>query len=205
MCWFCENGVPDGVLSSSALPENVLPPDVLPPDVLPQSVLPQGVPPESQVRERFRREPGRVVAEYLTGILGLIDETGWIVQAVSARDSRPAWAYTAGLTMHGLPELVVTGLDQPLSAMVLNAVAAESLSSGPLGPGDVLTLRGGPPMEVVALTEPSAHLSLAITLYGPDVRALQLVYADDAGTFPWSPSYRGGRGGQPVLGVRDDG
>jgi uncharacterized protein DUF4262 len=200
MCWFCENGVPDGVLPGSALPENVLPPDVLP-----QSVLPQGVLPESQVRERFRREPGRAVAEYLTGILGLIDETGWIVQAVSARDSRPDWAYTAGLTVHGLPELVVTGLDQPLSAMVLNAVAAESLSSGPLRPGDVLTLRGGPPMEVVALAEPSAHLSLAITLYGPDVRALQLVYADDSGAYPWSPSYRDGRGGQPVLGVRDDG
>lgn len=60
-------------------------------------------------------------------------------------------------------------------------------------------------MEVVALDEPSAHLSLAITLYGPDVRALQLVHADESGAYPWSLSYRDGRGGQPVLGVRGDG
>jgi hypothetical protein len=190
MCWFCENGVPDSVLSGSALPGSALPESVLP---------------ESLVRERARLEPGRVVAEYLTGILGRIDENGWVVQTVPTRDSRPAWAHTAGLTGHGMPELVVTGLDPALSAIVLNAVAAESLSAGPPRPGDVLTLRGGPPMEVVALTEPSAHLSLAITLYGPDVRALQLVYADESGAYPWSPSYRDGRGGQPVLGVRDDG
>ncbi|SEO57458.1 DUF4262 domain-containing protein [Amycolatopsis saalfeldensis] len=180
MCWFCENGVPDGVLA-------------------------EGVPLESLARERARPGSGRAAAEYLSGILGRVDELGWVVQTVLPQDSRPAWAYTAGLTGRGLPELVVTGLDPALSVMVLNAVAAESLSAGPPGPGDVLALRGGPPMEVVALAEPSVHLSLAITLYGPDVRALQLVYADESGAFPWSPSYRDGRGGQPVLGVRDNG
>jgi hypothetical protein len=91
-------------------------------------------------------------------------------------------------------------LPSPSPSYRSDRFAAESLSSGPPRPGDVLTLRDGPPMEVVALAEPSAHLSL-----GPDARALQLVYADESDAFPWSPSYWDGRGGQPVLGVRDDG
>jgi hypothetical protein len=31
---------------------------------------------------------------------------------------------------------------------------------------------------------------------------LQLVYADDRGHWPWDTGFRGGRGGQPVLGAR---
>jgi hypothetical protein len=180
MCWFCDNPAWVNAVRESAARDNT-------------------------ARENATRERDRLVAEYLTQILGRIDETGWVVQSVGAEDPRPPWAYTAGLTRHGLPELVVTGLDAHPSARLLNAVAAESLEAGPLQPGQVLTARGLPPIEVVALAEPSAHLSLAITLYGPDVRALQLVYADEEGAYPWSSSYRGGLGGQPVLGVRGDG
>ena len=160
---------------------------------------------ENAVWERPPQERARAVAEYLTGILDRIDENGWIVQSVLAEDARPHWAYTAGLTGRALPELVVTGLDPYSAAMLLNAVAAESLLSGPPRPGQVLTLRGLPPMEVVAVAAPSVHLPLAISLYGPDVRALQLVHADAEGAYPWSLSYRDGHGGQPVLGVRGDG
>jgi Domain of unknown function (DUF4262) len=37
---------------------------------------------------------------------------------------------------------------------------------------------------------------------GPHFAALQLVYADDRGHWPWDAGFRGGRGGQPVLGAR---
>jgi hypothetical protein len=49
---------------------------------------------------------------------------------------------------------------------------------------------------------PSAHLNIAIELCGPQVRALQVVHADDRGHWPWEVGYRGVRGGQPVLGIR---
>jgi hypothetical protein len=50
--------------------------------------------------------------------------------------------------------------------------------------------------------EPTAHLVIATEFYGPGIRALQLVHADDRGHWPWQVGYRGVRGGQPVLGAR---
>ena len=46
------------------------------------------------------------------------------------------------------------------------------------------------------------HLNVAAELCGPQLTALQLVYADDRGHWPWDRGFRGGRGGQPVLGAR---
>ncbi|MGH3919481.1 MAG: DUF4262 domain-containing protein, partial [Pseudonocardiaceae bacterium] len=57
-------------------------------------------------------------------------------------------------------------------------------------------------VEIVELPHPDAHLESAIALYGVEIRALQLVRADDRGRWPWERGYRGGRGGQPVLGPR---
>jgi hypothetical protein len=69
-------------------------------------------------------------------------------------------------------------------------------------PGERIPLRGGPVIEIVEVAEPAAHLVIAIEFYGPGIRALQLVHADDRGHWPWEVGYRGVRGGQPVLGVR---
>jgi hypothetical protein len=46
------------------------------------------------------------------------------------------------------------------------------------------------------------HLVTAVEFFGPRIRALQLVYADNRGHWPWDTGFRGGRGGQPVLGAR---
>jgi len=68
--------------------------------------------------------------------------------------------------------------------------------------GEEVLVEGGPLMEVVRVTEPTAHLVTAVELYGPKIRALQLVYADDRGHCPWDAGFRGHHGGQPVFGVR---
>ena len=59
----------------------------------------------------------------------------------------------------------------------------------------------GPVIEIAEVAA-AAHLVIAIEFYGPGIRALQLVHADDRGHWPWEMGYRGVRGGQPVLGVR---
>ena len=69
-------------------------------------------------------------------------------------------------------------------------------------PGEQVHLRGGPVIEIVTVAEPTAHLVTATELYGPAIRALQVVHADKRGHWPWEAEYRGVRGGQPVLGIR---
>jgi Domain of unknown function (DUF4262) len=107
-----------------------------------------------------------------------------------------------GLTPYGRPELVVTGMPLDRAGCLLNDVASHVLHAAAPRPGEQIPLRGGPTIEVVEVAEPAAHLVNAVEFYGPGIRALQLVHADDRGRWPWEVGYRGVRGGQPVLGVR---
>ena len=139
---------------------------------------------------------------YLQRLRDGVAERGWMVQGIESDGSYPPWAYTIGLSGYDLPELVVTGLPVEAAARLLNDSAARILDSSPPAAGERVSLPGGTLIEVVALAEPSVHLVFAADLYGPEIRALQLVYTDACGRWPWAPDYRDGLGGQPVLGVR---
>jgi hypothetical protein len=142
-----------------------------------------------------RRPEGVSRADYLNQVNEIITRTGWFLQAVQGDRLRPPWAYTVGLTMAGHPELVATGLSFHRAADLLNGVAEHVMRAK--ASGEQIPLCGGSLIEIVKLREPSAHLMMAIELYGRTVRALQLVHADDRGHRPWDLGYRGGRRGQP--------
>jgi Domain of unknown function (DUF4262) len=90
----------------------------------------------------------------------------------------------------------------PRACGLIHDVAAHVLHATSPRPGERIALRGGPLIEIVKVAVPSAHLVTAVEIYGPRLRALQVVHADDRGHWPWDVGYRGVRGGQPVLGVR---
>jgi Domain of unknown function (DUF4262) len=140
--------------------------------------------------------------DYLEHMRELIDCYGWAVQGVQRDRIHPPWAYTVGLTANDRPELVVTGMSLSRAAELLDNVAAHVLHDEAPRPGERVPLIGGPLIEIVEVTEPAAHLLNAVEFYGPGIRALQLVHADDRGHWPWEVGFRGVRGGQPVLGVR---
>jgi hypothetical protein len=141
--------------------------------------------------------------DYLDHMQDLIDRFGWAVVGVEGDRIHPPWAYTLGLTPRGRPELVLTGLPLPRATSLLNDVAAYVLDTAVPRPGENASLEGGPLMEVVRVAEPTAHLVIAFEFYGPEIKALQFVYPDDRGHWPWDAGFRGHhRGGQPVLGIR---
>lgn len=131
-------------------------------------------------------------------ILPLVLRNGWAVQGVSGR--RP-FAYTIGLTDCGLPELLVTGMREAAAATLLNTVAARVLHQE-LEAEQPLELAAGLVLEVLRVDRPQDHLLTATALYGEQVRALQLVWPDEQGRYPWQQGRRAARGGQPVLGRR---
>jgi Domain of unknown function (DUF4262) len=139
---------------------------------------------------------------YLERIRDMIDRYRWAVQGVESDRRHPPWAYTVGLTAHGRPELVVTGMPITDAAELLNDVAAHCMHAAVPEPGEQVCMVGGPTVEFVEINVPTAHLLLAVELYGPLIRGLQMVHADDRGRWPWDRGYRDGRGGQPVLGRR---
>jgi Domain of unknown function (DUF4262) len=140
--------------------------------------------------------------DYLEHLRANIALHGWAVQGVERDGIHPPWAYTVGLTAYRRPELVVTGMPLTRAAGLLNDVASHCLHAAPPAPGEEIPLTGGPLIEIVEIAVPDAHLIMATEVYGPLVRALQVVHADDRGRWPWDRGYRGVRGGQPVLGVR---
>jgi hypothetical protein len=146
--------------------------------------------------------PGSTRLDYLEHLREFIDCHGWAVQGVQRDRIHPPWAYTVGLTLSGKPELVVTGMPLVRAAELLNDVASHVLHADAPQPGERIPLVDGPLIEIVAVAEPAVHLVTAVEFYGPGIRALQLVRADDRGHWPWEAGFRGVRGGQPVLGVR---
>lgn len=146
--------------------------------------------------------PGSTYQDHLDHMRGLMIKYGWAVQGVERGKIHPPWAYTLGLSQCGLPELVVTGLPLGRATRLLNGVAAHLVHAEPPTPGERIPLVDGPLVEIVELSHPDAHLNTAVALFGRNLRALQLVWADDRGCWPWDRGFRGGRGGQPVLGPR---
>lgn len=106
-----------------------------------------------------------------------------------------------GLTILGHAELLVTGMTHRASVTFLNGMAHQLVHhrSPAFVAGDLHWWPDGPTIEVVDVAEPTVHLVMAEGMYGPSIRAVQLVYADDHGRWPWEVGFRGN---QPVLGPR---
>lgn len=138
----------------------------------------------------------------LAYVQGMLEEHPWVVIGVDRDGYRPPYSYTVGLTEFGHPELVITGLAKDRAANVLIAAAEKVLDHGAPAAGARIKLPGKRPGEVVQVAEPSVHLGVAADLFGERVAALQLVYADVQGRWPWDKHFRDGRAGQPVLGPR---
>lgn len=145
--------------------------------------------------------PDATDADYFAMIQSVINSHDWFVQGVEKDRWRPGFAYTVGLTILGHAELLVTGMTHRASVTFLNGMAHQLVHhrSPAFVAGDLHWWPDGPTIEVVDVAEPTVHLVMAEGMYGPSIRAVQLVYADDHGRWPWEVGFRGN---QPVLGPR---
>ena len=145
--------------------------------------------------------PDKTLDDYLA-LLRADDRVARLGSATRRKRPRP-FAYTIGLHDRGLPELLV---DRP--APETGPLAAEHVRQaddwpvcGPL-PGDQVSLPAGTRLELVDVEHPDAHMGMAIAIEGPDITAVQLVWADSRGRWPWAPGFDDGNRHQPVLGAR---
>jgi len=137
--------------------------------------------------------------QYVRGVLA---QNCRIVISVHGERYRPSYSYTVGLIDHGRPELLITGLPQQRAADVLTTASSDVLGGATLAPGSRIRMADRLVVEIVQVAKPEVHMDVAAALYGQQLAALQLVYADRRGYWPWDRRFRGGRGGQPVLGSR---
>jgi len=146
-------------------------------------------------------QPALTTEEYDDQIRALVGEHRFAIQAVGGSRCQAEFSYTVGLTAHGLPELVVTGVRAADASRLLRHWGDYLLDTSLVLPGE--TLESGPwLMEAVEVEQPQEHLFTAVRIYGEQVRALQLAWADQRGVWPWEPGHRARRAGQPLLGRR---
>lgn len=141
----------------------------------------------------------------------IIRKHGWKVQYVLGEGRQPAFAYTVGLSGFGHPELIVFTLPPADAAGVLNTLGERVRAGGRLSADGPLDFGPAWPHRVRLLTvRPAAcaeYLLEANFLYRPldgaPVRALQAVFDNTEGVFPWQIGYRGcghPHHRQPLLG-----
>jgi hypothetical protein len=145
--------------------------------------------------------PDATFHDYLDHMQDEIMGHGVVVEHVEHVE-RPL-AYTIGLSDHGAPELMMTGLDGEISHRVLHSVAHQIIDDGArLEPAMLIAYPDRFLIEVVEVDHPEVHLDFAIRLCGSGIRAMQLVWSDDRGRWPCERGWGHGRRRQPVLGRR---
>lgn len=148
---------------------------------------------------------GRTPQEFMAGVIDDIDETGWAVVAVEGERGEHVHSYTVGLTrLHGHPELIVSGGTFEWAHHLLDELAEAVHAGRRLVAGKVLT-EAGRQCVLVVVADPS-RLAWAQAVYGRfmPVMALQVVWADEGGRWPWElcDHHRGDQEvyGRPLLG-----
>lgn len=139
--------------------------------------------------------PGFDFDSYLVSTMAKIDRYGHVIQGVfpTINDPGPGFGYTVGLSAVGLPEIILVGL--PISVMhsLLNEAAGLAKETpltmsdpdrNALHPYDQI-ISHYPVYFIPAHTE---HVGVAQQLYD-NVTAIQLVWPDNQGRFPWDTTF----------------
>lgn len=117
----------------------------------------------------------------------LILDQGYAIHYVNPVNGRP-YGYTIGRTLHGRPELLISGLPaESMRHAIEAAIAADNAE--PIEMGRPVTGVFGPMLAFPITIDPwRAEMHLAIASFGI-ITALQLLWPDDAGHFPGDPDY----------------
>ncbi|HEY0119539.1 MAG TPA: DUF4262 domain-containing protein [Cellulomonas sp.] len=147
---------------------------------------------------------GTTPEQFVAEIVGEVESAGWSIVAVEDDEGRHVDTYTVGLTrVHGHPELIVSGGGFHTAHHVLDELAAMVSAGRRFEAGELLgRAELGRECLMVQVVEPS-RLVMAQAVYAmpgaPSVPALQVVWADKAGRWPWELC-REHTGGQEVYG-----
>lgn len=146
----------------------------------------------------------RSVREVLALFRRCIWSQGWAVADVAPTRIHAAYSYTVGLTRHrGHPELLASGLVPREARGLLAGLADEVRAGHRFGAGDVLSPDGVHRLQLVRVADPGS-LGHAQTIYastGHPVPALQVVWSDADGHWPWHRGWPGLMSDQPLFGL----
>lgn len=147
------------------------------------------------------------ISAYQAKARELIAEHGVFLQGVFPNPGEvgPTFVYTVGLHEAGHPEIIEFGLPYKVAGPILNDLAAQIRAGKVFWPYlEYLEVVADYPVIFIPVDDSSEHLTLANAFYGRPgagpIPALQMVFPDMAGRFPWEEDYDLDPRTQPLLG-----
>lgn len=133
-----------------------------------------------------------------------VREHGWAVEYVTGEpeERHAPFAYTIGLTNLDHDELIIFGVRAETAGPVLNELGDRIRAGGVVLSGELQTFEDWPHrLHALELPNPEELLLGACRYYQHPVAALQLVWDDRWGHFPWEPEYDPPGWVQPMPGT----
>jgi hypothetical protein len=133
-----------------------------------------------------------------------IRRDGWAAVHVAPTPQLAEFSYTAGLTrLHGHPEVVVSGAPPELAARILAAMAQAARAGHRLEAGMVLPGTHAGQFQFVQVDDPGrlAHAQHIYQATAGPIPALQVIWSDRQGHWPWSPGWPTSATAQPLFGT----
>ncbi len=125
----------------------------------------------------------------------LIRRHGWMIQGVGGRDGELSYAYTIGLNKLSHPDILVFGLPPDIGHSILNELAGRVVQGGILPLQYPIHDVANHPLRLLPIarayrTGQYAFFNVARWYYrAVIVDAVQLVWPDAAGRFPWDEGF----------------
>lgn len=129
----------------------------------------------------------------------MVDVYGWAIRHVLGTSFAAPFSYTVGLTARGWDELLITGLPADVADMFIRNAVAEQELRGSFQSGDRTDVLTESRSVVFVRVEDRGGLTAAERMLG-DFEALQIVWPDSNGNFPWDIGCRNPPEVQPLLG-----
>lgn len=133
----------------------------------------------------------------------LIQHQGWAVVHVPATVDEGGFSYTVGLTrLHGHPEILVSGQPPEAATLLLNVVASATRAGLWLEAGLMFPADDGAHVQFAQVHDPGRLRHAQQVYAGPlgPVPALQAIWTDYEGHWPWQPGWPGTPADQPLFG-----
>lgn len=144
-------------------------------------------------------------------VLADIDEDGVHIVDLQESDDRPGCSYSVGM-WHSFeqPEVIVYGLPPEVARALIDAVADEAAEGAEFAAGARHAgLLQAYSVRFLAVPKAKLRECLPVACWAhenDDFPALQIVWPDKQGRWPWDPDTRDGfREAQPVLGAPEPG
>ncbi|MFJ7287444.1 DUF4262 domain-containing protein [Curtobacterium sp. NPDC098951] len=139
-------------------------------------------------------------ADPVARMRAIVNEYGWGIQHVlpDVQGEVASFSYTVGLTTRGWGELIITGLPPEVAGQFIRNAVDEQQENGPFQAGDQteeLTESGS-----ILFTQAADVRGMTMTaaIVG-SFTAMQMVWPDSQGRFPWDPDYRNPTAAQPLV------